>query len=106
MPQAFQPSETPADLMNDTENKAPSTPQPTSTKHCPPQESTQETTASVSEPRTPAPATPSTETIPPNPDLIDLTEREFPDETAETPECGTVTPTPVSPTEGDETPNP
>jgi len=99
IPQAFQPTATIENLMTDSEKLPKATPQPTSTKECPPQESTQETTASVSVPRTPS----STEGSASNPDLIDLTEREFPDETASAPDCGTVTPSPVPPT-GEETP--
>jgi hypothetical protein len=101
MPQAFQPSATIENPMNDTENDK-STPQPTSTKHCPSQLSTQEATTSISVPRTPS----STEASASDPSLIDLTEREFPDGSASAPEpeCGTVTPTPAPPTEG-ETPS-
>jgi hypothetical protein len=102
MPQAFEPSTTIENPVNDTENNPKSTPQPTSTKPCLPQESTEETAPTVSVPRTPS----STEGSASNPDLIDLTEREFPDESANTPEsdCGTVTPTPAPPTES-ETPS-
>jgi hypothetical protein len=102
IPPAFEPSATIEHPMNNTENDPNSTPQPTSTKPCLTQESTQETATTVSVPRTPS----STEGSASNPDLIDLTEREVPDESVNTPEseCGTVTPTPSPPTEG-ETPS-
>ena len=73
------------------------TPQsPTPATNCPPQELTQETTVDTIEARVVTPETPSPDdspTIPPS--LIDLTEREFPDQTAATPDCeppATITP--------------
>ena len=102
VPQALAPSATAEYPVDHIENNPPSTPQPTSTKPCRLQESTQETATTVSVPRTPS----SSEGSASNPNLIDLTEREISDESASAPgsECETVTPTPGPHAEG-ETPS-